>query len=240
MNAFITGIGWVSTSGMGGGRDHNSFVPEDGKLPTLTGKMVYGKPFPHFGRLDLYSKTGIAAIAYSLKDAQLYEWNVKRNIGIVSSTTYGCFNTDIDYLDTMFPADGKFASPNLFVCTLPNTFLGEAAIQFGLTGPGFVVHDPQLTGITGLSMAMTNIALDTSPIMIAGICETGRPADISLKTESAPGALFLVLEKTPRNAALSYGEIVIHTRGNISFMGKPVSDLKSLAEACLETRTVTP
>ena len=79
--------------------------------------------------MDEYSKLGMGAIAYALKDAMLDEWEEKRAIGIIASTVYGCLGTDFDYYNTVIPQDGLFASPNLFTYTLPNCFLGDAAME---------------------------------------------------------------------------------------------------------------
>ena len=135
MIASITGVGWVDTESMGWGRRHERNPSGEGTLPKVTGRMIFGKGLPHFGRLDTYSKIGIAAIAFALKDAQRFEWQEKRSIGVIASTTCGCLERDMEYIETMLPQGGRLASPNLFACTLPNVFLGQAAIHLGLTGP---------------------------------------------------------------------------------------------------------
>ena len=141
MKAFITGIGWVTATDMGCGRDHNRFEFKAGKLPDITRKNVFDAPYPHFGRLDRYSRLGLSAIAFALKDAILDRWTHPRPIGIIASTVHGCLDTDLDYYDTVIPEDGRLASPNLFAYTLPNSYLGEAAIRFGLTGASYVISD---------------------------------------------------------------------------------------------------
>ena len=74
MIASITGVGWVDTESMGWGRRYEKNPSEKGTLPKVTGRMIFGKGLHHFGRLDTYSKIGIAAIAFALKDAQRFEW----------------------------------------------------------------------------------------------------------------------------------------------------------------------
>ena len=135
----------------------------EGTLPKVTGRMIFGKGLPHFGRLDTYSKIGIAAIAFALKDAQRFEWQEKRAIGVIASTTCGCIERDMEYIETMLPHGGRLASPSLFACTLPNVFLGQAAIHLGLTGPCYSVNEDELSGLNGLRMALNNILLDESP-----------------------------------------------------------------------------
>ena len=70
MIASITGIGWVTSTSMGSGREHKPLVAQDGKLPKLTSRMIFGKSSIHFGRLDDYSKLGFAAITFALRDAK--------------------------------------------------------------------------------------------------------------------------------------------------------------------------
>ncbi|MBI5592091.1 MAG: hypothetical protein HY881_16630 [Deltaproteobacteria bacterium] len=49
---------------------------------------------------------GRSAIAHALQDSGLDAWTEKRNIGIITSTEYGCLNTDFDYFDTVLSDDG--------------------------------------------------------------------------------------------------------------------------------------
>jgi len=228
MIASITGIGWVTLTSMGCGREHKPLIAQDGRLPKLTSRMIFGKSSIHFGRLDDYSKLGFAAITFALRDARLEQWNEKRPIGIVASTTYGCLATDIDYYETVVPKGGVFASPSLFAYTLPNVYLGEVATRFGLTGQTFVANEPELSGIVGLRMALNGIALDDCPVMLAGLCDTGRPEGFDYPTQINPGALFFVLEKTPEHKDLSYGDLDMGKEGRILFRGKEISSLQSL------------
>ncbi|MBW1821354.1 MAG: beta-ketoacyl synthase, partial [Deltaproteobacteria bacterium] len=114
MTAAITGIGWVTAAGMGCGRKSDSFSMPAGNLPKITGMAVFNKPSKQIGRMDEYSRLGLAAIAFALKDAGLEKWKKKRDIGIIASTVYGCLHTDIDFFNTVIPNGGLMASPNLF------------------------------------------------------------------------------------------------------------------------------
>ena len=235
MIASITGIGWVNSASMGSGREHKPLSTENGKLPTLTSRMIFGKTSIHFGRLDDYSKLGFAAITFALNDAKMDQWDKKRHIGVVASTTYGCLATDIDYYETVVPEGGSFASPSLFAYTLPNVYLGEVATRFGLTGQTFVVNEPELSGVAGLRMALNSIVLDDCPVMLAGLCDTGRPELFDYPAQINPGALFFVLEKTPRQRDLSYGELDMVKEGPIFFKGKEISSLQSLLGMCVNS-----
>ncbi|MDX2440765.1 MAG: hypothetical protein QNK40_09460 [Desulfobacterales bacterium] len=86
MIASVTGIGWITAAGMECGRKADSFSMPTGNLPKITGTVVFGKPYKHFGRMDEYSRLGLAAIAFALKDAGLEKWKKKRDIGIIAST----------------------------------------------------------------------------------------------------------------------------------------------------------
>jgi 3-oxoacyl-[acyl-carrier-protein] synthase II len=233
MIAAITGIGWVTPESMGSGRHHQALESKDGKLPKLTSRMVFGKVSPHFGRLDEYSKLGLASVAFALKDAKQDEWKEKRPIGVIVSTVHGCLATDMDYFETVITCAGNLASPNLFACTLPNIFLGEAAIRFGLTGPGFAVNEPRLTGINGLRLALNGISMGDCLAMLVGICDTGRPEPFPHHTEVTPGSLFLVLEKHPGAAPLSYGVMDMTAEGDILFNGVGVQNLEDLFKKIL-------
>ena len=196
----ITGVGWVDSESMGWGRRYEKNPSGEGTLPKVTSRMIFGKGLPHFGRLDTYSKIGIAAIAFALKDAQRFEWQEKRPMGVFASTTHGCLETDINYLETMLPHGGRLASPRLFAYVLPNIFLGEAAIRFGFTGPCYSVNEDELSGLNGLRMALNNILLDESPAVIAGLCDAGRPESLEGLEDIAPGAYFLSSNNHPRTS----------------------------------------
>ena len=103
-----------------------------GPIPPVAREDVFPEPNLRFGRLPQYSRVGLAAVAFALRDAGMEQWKTKRFAGLVASTRAGCLATDIEYYNTVLPEGGGLPSPNLFSCTLPTCFLGEAAIQFGL------------------------------------------------------------------------------------------------------------
>ncbi|MGD8890798.1 MAG: hypothetical protein PVF53_20450, partial [Desulfobacterales bacterium] len=59
MGAEITGIGWVTSTGMGRGRKHQSFAMPRGKLPEIDPADMFKKPYPNFRRMDEYSRLGL-------------------------------------------------------------------------------------------------------------------------------------------------------------------------------------
>jgi 3-oxoacyl-[acyl-carrier-protein] synthase II len=233
MIAAVTGVGWVSTESMGSGRNHQVLESKDGKLPKLMSRMVFGEVLPRFGRLDEYSKLGLAGIAFALKDARQDQRDQKRPAGIIVSSTYGCLVTDMEYFEGVIANGGSLASPNLFALTLPNIFLGEAAIRFGLTGPGFAVNGTDPGGTECLSLALDGMSLDENPMMIVGTSDPGCPPLFPCHVTVTPGSLFFVLEKHPIDGSLSYGELDMTSGGEVLFNRVRIQNLTSRFQGCL-------
>jgi len=230
----ITGIGWVTAASMGCGKDHKHFTMPYEQLPEMTATAVFDDPYPYFRRMDEYSRLGLTAIAFALKDAGLDEWTEKRNIGIIASTVFGCLGTDVDYYDTVMPQKELSASPALFSYTLPNSFLGEAAIHFGLTGTSFVVNEQVSSGLTALQMALDNsIGCGETETMLCGVCDLGCPPSFGGHSNVPPGALFLVIEKSPARGPLSYGKLHLNKKGSVIFNRTKINDLTMLVQKCL-------
>jgi 3-oxoacyl-[acyl-carrier-protein] synthase II len=234
MKAFVIGIGWVTAAGIGRGRRGDRFVMSPGELPAFTRKDIFAEPFPRFGRLDGFSRLGLAGIALALADAGLDRWEQKRNIGVMAGTACGCLGTDIAYFDTVIPEGGALASPNLFAYTLSNTFLGEAAIRFGLTGSSLVLNDSDPAGFSPLRMALESIAWGESPLMLAGICDLAPPEGVASVESAAPGTVFLVLAGSRPDSTPEYGEIALNDSGMISVDGRAVDSWERLVQGCLE------
>ena len=195
MKIFVTGIGWAGAAGMGTGRGPTPFALPLGDLPPISRHEIFPDPDSRFGRLDAFSRLALAGVALALRDAGIEKWKEPRAVGIAASTIYGCVGTDLDYLATLGEAPG-LASPQLFAYTLPNVFLGEAAIRFGLTGPTVIVSDEEGSGAAALETALDYIA-GGGDTALAGICDLARPAQLPERREPPPGALFLVLERRP-------------------------------------------
>ena len=234
MIAVISGIGWVTAAGMGCGRDHDSFSMPSARLAAIERKSVFNRPYRNFGRMDEYSRLGLAAITFALRDAGLEQWHTKRDIGIIAATEYGCLWTDIDFYNTVLPEGGTLASPYLFAYTLPNCFLGEAAIRFGLTGESFVVNEPAGTGLVSMQLALVSMAVKESETMICGVCDLGRPSQFGGTNDVSPGALFFVLESAADPKRRAYGELDLNTDGGIRFNRTAINNLVELVQACLQ------
>jgi 3-oxoacyl-[acyl-carrier-protein] synthase II len=235
VEAHVTGIGRVTPTGTGGANDHHEFVMKKGQLPHVTAASAFDKPYPPFRRMDEYSRLGLTAIAFALKDAGLNEWAEKRNIGIIATTVYGCLNTDIEYYRTVMPLGGMHASPALFSYTLPNAFLGEAAIRFGLTGASFIINEQAPLGPACVQMALECITGGEADKMLCGFCDSRYAPPFEAIPNVAPGALFFMIEKSPWKGS-SYGRVGLAKNGHLEFEGVQVGGLDRLFEQCLSGR----
>ncbi len=137
-------------------------------------------------------------------------------------------------------------SPNLFSSTLPTCFLGEAAIQFGLTGPALVVNDPAEDALSGVRTALETLSWGECGTMLAGHIEL--PAGPAIPEIRPPytGGLFMVLEDASDSAARRYGTLDLSGAGAVRHDGIEITDLNGLVRACLgfpsvgETRSASP
>ena len=161
----ILGGGWVTVSGFGRLSEKQNFKLSEGRTQIPKAKEIFSEPLSRYGRFDQYTKLGCAAIALALKDAALHESIEKRPVGVIVSTVYECFESDLAFYQTSLEEDGFFSSPNLFSYTLPGIVIGESAIYFKLTGPTFTVGD--YLEQKGLNALVTGLNLLNS-----GACDT--------------------------------------------------------------------
>ena len=231
MKGWINGIGWVTAAGCNGGRNTDQQPLHPGSLEIPKRKQVFAKPDMRFGRLDEFSRIGLGAIAFCLRDAEEESWDEKRPIGIIAASRYGCLQTDIAYLQTLLPEQGKLASPNLFAYTLANSFLGEAALRFGLTGQTLVVNQDDESGLSVLRYALEELTWSDQHAVLTGICDLSPPQELSTGDE-CPGSLFFLLGKQPAASLSSYGELEL-LGDEIYFSGARVADFRSLVAECL-------
>lgn len=236
MMAFITGIGWVNPTSIGCGRDHDRFEWKAGKLPKISRRLGFEKPYPHFGRLDRFSRLGLTAIAFALKDAGLDHWQQRRSIGLIASTVYGCLDTDSSYFDTVMYEGRGLASPNLFAYTLPNSYLGEAAIYFGLTGPSFIINHTQKSDLWCLRISLSGMADGQFNTVISGVGDLNAPPQFKAPCFTVCGALFFVIEKSVKKNRAAYGRLKLHPGGRLTFDGNEVETIAMLARMCMATK----
>lgn len=227
MEAYVTGAGWVTPAGSGQGRT-SAFSWGKGDLPSIARKQVFSDPYPHFGRMDRYSRLGVAAVALALRDAGVEHQSRSRPVALIGSTVRGCIETDIAFFKAVRTQGPQYASPHLFAYTLANTFLGEAAIRFNLAGPTFILNEPDHGGLFALTMALTMIDNGESPVAVTGVCDLNSP---SPQVDSMAGALFFVLEQTA-DEDRSYGRLVRSSGGDLAFQDRKVVDMTTLA-GCL-------
>lgn len=233
MDTDISGIGWVTSAGHGWGNGGQDFAMNAGPIPSLTRKDVFPEPNQRFGRQSAYSRLGVAAIAFALRDAGLESWSEKRAIGIVASSKLGCLATDLDYFHTVLPEGGGLPSPNLFAYTLANCFTGEAAIQFGLTGTTMVINETGNSGLAPLVMALESIAFGEHEVMLAGICDLAAPPELAEFVTPFTGALFMVLSGKTNDASPGYGTLTLTKNGSILHNGLETASIFELAKTCL-------
>jgi len=234
--ADITGIGRIDSTGLWRGKDIKSAAMlnvmseamADGPLPDIPLDGSY----PSSRRMDKYSRLGMTAIALALQDAGLDMWTEKRNIGIITSTEYGCLNTDVDYFDTVLPDGGIGASPGLFSYTLPSSFMGDVAIRYGLTGSSFVIQEKSARALTCLKLALNAIACGDADKMVCGVCHPESPSAFKKINRIPAGALFVAIEKKPANG-FSYGKVNLDKAGCITLNGEKINDLNTLVRQCL-------
>lgn len=228
-------MGWINSAGTGSGRERPFRRSRAEDRIAIPAAEIFSSPLPRFGRMDRYTRLGVAGIGLALKDAGLEErTDTLRDIPTMASTVYGCLETDEAYYKTVLPQGGKLASPNLFAYTLSNTFLGEAAIQFGLSGAGFVLHESSLSGIRGLKLAFLAVSEGGYSASVTGVCDSGPRPGLGLTGRAAPGALFFVLQREKEASRPAYGALTRQTGGMIFFEGEEIRDLFHLAERCSE------
>lgn len=99
------------------------------KLP----QIVYensGIHYPKFFKMDLLSKVAFLSTELLLRNVHAAQQYNKERIAVVLTTAQGCLEVDKRYEESR----QTFASPALFVYTLPNIMLGEICIRNGFKG----------------------------------------------------------------------------------------------------------
>ncbi len=207
----VLGGSWINHSGFAQLNDADSFEyqPGDPEMPPARG--LFNPPLARYGRFDRYTKTGLAAMALALKDAGLDTYEDKRNIGVILSTKWESFATDLKYYETTLSDGGIASSPNLFSYTLPNVVIGECAAYYKLMGPTFTVGGCFLPALDAMMAGLT----DT---MVIGWLDSDPMGDQN-------GALFVVVRRANDNELYDYQ----YTNGALTDPeGKTIDSLKEL------------
>jgi len=231
LKTVVTGIGWVTPEGAGGGHSGGCFGFHGDRLPPIDHRRVVDNNFKHFGRLDNYTRTGLSAIAFALGDAGLDQKPLPLDLGAIFVSELGCLQTDIDYYRPLAQNTGAAPSPSLFSYTLPTSFLGEAAVYFGLRGPTFALSDcnpdAALEGIrTGLDMVQEGHCQG----ILAGCCEGDAPT-IAFHRRPRPGAISILIENFRFRRRMGYGELKLRPTGGFDFADTTVHSLAELVRA---------
>jgi 3-oxoacyl-(acyl-carrier-protein) synthase len=232
---YITGIGWITVGGSGKGRGDSSFEFTKGVLPVITGNGFPENPAFRKGRLDKFSLLGLQAIASALHDAGIDEFSLKRNTGIIASTVFGCLATDLEYNETVIPENDGLPDPNLFTHTLPNIFLGYAAMLFNLTGPNYVLYEKTNAGLSAIDAAISCIMSGECDSMLTGICDVELPDGYLCNDTFRPGAIFILIESNPGNRQ-NYGQLTMDKTGNIYLNNTIIKDIESNVRECIKNR----
>ncbi len=95
-------------------------------------------PYLKFFKMDDLCKLAFITSEFLLKNRKLSEQYGAENVSLLFANTSSSLDTDINYYNTV----KDFASPSLFVYTLPNIMLGEISIRNKFKGENaFFVFD---------------------------------------------------------------------------------------------------
>ena len=145
----------------------------------------------------------------------------------------GCLTTDMDYHRTVVDGDSPSPSPTLFSYTLPSSFLGEAAVYFGLTGPSYALTDSSQTSLFGVHTAMDLLLNGQAQGMLAGQCDLSDPYDPPLAPAVVPGCTFLMMETKDRLDGHAYGQLEKSANNALVFNSQPLISLSDLVDRCV-------
>jgi len=130
-NIYITASCTISEHSI---RKNEQPVFESGKTGLseflLEAYRYFNLDYPKFYKMDNLSKLGWLACEVLLQDSFDKTKYVPADIGIVLSNANASLDTDIKYYDST----KTFASPALFVYTLPNIVIGEMSIRHQFKG----------------------------------------------------------------------------------------------------------
>jgi 3-oxoacyl-(acyl-carrier-protein) synthase len=193
---------------------------------------LFTQPLARYGRFDNYTRLGCAAVALALKEALLYELEQTKNIGLIVSSQYECYETDLNFYATTIEDGGSYASPNLFSYTLPGIVIGECAAYFKLTGPTFCVGEDPRAGLgrSALQAAVSILVMGETDCVIAGWLDY--PPELEFLKASTTsfryGAIFLVLSAD--TASRQASRALLHFE-SADAAGLALPDLPGLARA---------
>lgn len=224
MKIYINGAaiiqkGWYGTIRSG---IHKLDIKDIFQLEIL--RALFSRKPSRFGRFDLYTRLGCAAVGLALADAGFDAKTKRPRSGLVLAGQYGSFIADMDYNETIGPG-GQFASPNLFSYTLPNIVIGECANQFGLMGPTYCLDGDDGRACQALRQASVYLETNATEAMLVGWLEV-RPSQAPALEKEGAAILYLAKEKSEDGRHL---ELETESPGALNFPnGEEVNSLDDL------------
>ena len=116
----------------------------------------------------------------------------------------------------------------LFAYTLSSTVLGEASIQFGLTGPSFVIDDSE-GHLAGIHAALDLMRWGLCETVAAGWCDVDSEI-MSGGVQEPCGAVFVLLARNSDAGSWQWNG------GELTFGAERINDLADLARIVLKDR----
>ncbi|BAJ28544.1 MULTISPECIES: beta-ketoacyl-[acyl-carrier-protein] synthase family protein [Kitasatospora] len=183
----VTGLGLVTPGGIGTGpswaavragrgtASHDPLLAEHPariscRVPGWDPDRLLGPRRAH--RLDRFTQFALVAAHEAVTDAGLdpRTWDGAR-VGVVLGCADGGPGTVEEQHRVMLESSPSRVSPLLLPMQLPNMLAGQAAIEFGATGPNLVVATACASGTTALGTARDLLLLDRCDIVLAGGAE---------------------------------------------------------------------
>lgn len=199
IKAHIQGGAWITAAGAARMGEKRQPQLQPGPVTIPPAREIFNQRLPRYGRYDRYTRLGCACIALALRDAGMDDPVRNRQggpLGLVCSSAWDCFETDMEYYRTTAEEGGALASPNLFSYTVPGVMLGEAAIIFGLTGPTFCLGNEDGQGLNALRCALRLIASGAAETVLAGWTDIlAHPEAMNEDESFLSGSVFVVLTK---------------------------------------------
>ena len=109
----------------------------------------------------------------------------------------------------------------------------ETIKLFYITRINYVVTEQRPTGLAGLQTAVDHITRGDIEKIIGGICDVGCPPIFGESDKVPPGAVFLMLEKSPAKERSSYGKLQLNSSGDLLLDGSKIEDLSGLVQKCI-------
>ncbi len=180
--ALITGLGPVSSVGIGREKFFEGLARDLSGISEITGFDVAGRPVTEAGEvqdfyledylesektyLDHCSELALAGCALTLQDAG-YEGGGP-SVGLSLGTAYGCLDTMRAFLERVIAKGPRLANPLLFSHSYTNTPGSLSAIEFSLSGFNATCCTGMSSGGTAIAWAFDALRLDRAEAILAG------------------------------------------------------------------------